>query len=106
MDIQNQIDQIIQRHKTIVESNPDIAQISFDINNLPYQELETYRENFNAQIRRDDDSADDPKFLTEKPVCGKIGVFIHSWHVGVEKLSIHLWTGPVKITTIVTVTAN
>lgn len=50
MDIQAQVNKIMEDHQAVVIANPAIERIEWEIKDIPYRELEAWREQYNNAL--------------------------------------------------------
>lgn len=101
MNIQGEIEKIIAKHKLIIADHPLIETIIWEINEIPYRELNSWRRLYNHKYVTD---KNETYYINESPMFGTVMLFLQEWNIqqfseGVEKIEIHLRSKKVEFKT-------
>lgn len=93
MTIQEKIDDFVSRTNNLTETNPEISNIAWAIDDVPYVEFNNFRRDYNSTIPNEQDV----KYLKENQVGNKMYVLLLSYFLK-TKCDIAIYSTPVKVT--------
>lgn len=92
MTLQQKIDSIIERHKSLVPQFDDIKNIDWEISGISYKEFDEWRRDYNDKNVTINNEG---KYLAQNEICGRMAIFLRSWDLDIKKCSITIYSVPV-----------